>query len=61
MILKYFEMTCNRKEKKLKKNVLTIMYVLLYTEVMVGTLVPEEGEEEEEGHPQTTRTRLSDG
>lgn len=47
----------------MKKNVLTIIYVLLYTEVMVGTLVPEEGEEEEEeeGHPQTTRTRLSDG
>lgn len=41
---------------------LTIIYVLLYTEVMVGTLVQEEGEEEEEeGHPQTTRTRLSDG
>lgn len=45
----------------MKKNVLTIIYGLLYTEVMVGTLVPEEGEEEEEGHPQTTRTRLSDG
>lgn len=43
----------------MKKNVLTIIYVLLYTEVMGDTLVPEG--EGEEGHPQTTRTRLSDG
>lgn len=61
MILKYFEMICNQKEKKLKKNVLIIIYGFLYIEVMVGILVLEEGEEEEEGYFQIIRMRFLDG
>lgn len=61
MILKYFEMICNQKEKKLKKNVLIIIYEFLYIEVMMGIQVLEEGEEEEEGYFQIIRTRFLDG